>query len=177
LGLRLLYPEGDPVDEEPTLLCKLLHQLAEFGATKELAGVLPCERLSRGIQSFQLEGGISYDLTLTNTGGGVLLTGHARAKGLTECTRCLEDATFEVDGEVEGYFILNPDQQDVELSDEEFTAVGVDGMVDLAVFIRAAVILELPLILLCKEDCAGLCPTCGANLNENPCACHPSVIA
>jgi uncharacterized protein len=76
-----------------------------------------------------------------------------------------------VDGEVEGYFILNPDQQDVELSDEEFTAVGVDGMVDLAVFIRAAVILELPLILLCREDCAGLCPVCGVNLNENPCSC------
>jgi uncharacterized protein len=101
----------------------------------------------------------------------VLLTGHARARGLTEYTRCLEDAAFEVDGEVAGYFILNPDQQDRDLSDEEFTAVGADGIVDLAVFIRAAVILELPQILLCREDCAGLCPSCGANLNEGSYAC------
>jgi uncharacterized protein len=159
------------VDKEPTLFFKLLHQLTEFGSTKELTGVLPYERLDRGAQTFILSSGISYKLTLTNTGGGVLLTGEARAEGTTECTRCLEDAAFEVLGDVEGYFILEPDRQDQELSDEEFTAVGPDGIIDLATPIRAAIILELPQILLCREDCAGLCPHCGANLNEQPCTC------
>ena len=41
-------------------------------------------------------------------------------------------------------------------------------------FTRDAVLLELPLAPLCRPDCAGLCPTCGADLNEGPCACPPA---
>jgi uncharacterized protein len=108
---------------------------------------------------------------LTNTGGDIWLTGVARAKGSSECARCLEEALFEVEGEVQGYFILNPDRQDKELSDDEFTAVDSDGVVDLAVPILAAIVYELPQVLLCKSDCAGLCPVCGGNLNEQQCSC------
>ena len=36
----------------------------------------------------------------------------------------------------------------------------------------AAIVFELPLVPLCDEDCKGLCPTCGANLNEGPCGCE-----
>jgi uncharacterized protein len=118
-----------------------------------------------------LNDGISYAITLANTGGDVLLMGSARAAGVTECARCLEDAAFEVSGEVEGYFILNPDRRDERLSDDEFTAVGDDGIVDMAVPIVAAIISELPQALLCREDCAGLCLMCGANLNEQQCDC------
>jgi uncharacterized protein len=136
-----------------------------------LAGVLPFDRLTRGSEVFRLATGISYELLLANTGDGVLLTGSARAAGLTECARCLEDAAFQVEGEIEGYFILNPSQRDKEMSDDEFTAVGPDGVVDLAVPILAAIIHELPRVLLCREDCAGLCPSCGANLNDQTCGC------
>jgi uncharacterized protein len=40
---------------------------------------------------------------------------------------------------------------------------------------RAAVLLELPLAALCRVDCAGFCPVCGANRNEDPCSCEPVV--
>jgi uncharacterized protein len=159
------------MDEELSLPYKLLPELAELASSKELSGQLPYEQLTRGSQVFDLSDGIAYDLTLTNTGGGVLLAGSARAAGMTVCARCLEDAAFEVEGEVEGYFILNPDTRDVELSDDEFVIVGANGVVDLAVSIVAAVIFELPQVLFCKEDCAGLCPVCGANLNEEDCDC------
>ena len=36
-----------------------------------------------------------------------------------------------------------------------------------------ALLVALPLKPLCREDCAGLCPQCGANLNEGPCGCEP----
>jgi uncharacterized protein len=118
-----------------------------------------------------LADGISYELTLANTGEGVLLTGAVQAAGTTECARCLEEAAFEVRGSVEGYYIINPSSRDEELSDDEFTAVGPDGVVDLAIPITAALIYELPQIVLCREDCAGLCPVCGANRNEQDCDC------
>ena len=39
---------------------------------------------------------------------------------------------------------------------------------------QAALLLELPLLPLCQDDCQGLCPTCGQNLNEGPCGCAPA---
>jgi uncharacterized protein len=159
------------MDEKPALPYRLLPELAQSGATKELAGSLPCEWLNVGFRAFRLDGGILYEATLTNTGGGVLLTGSARAVGVTECDRCLEDAAFEVDGEVSAYFILNPNRSDEELADDESVPAPADGVVDLAVPIIAAVISEMPLVLLCRDDCAGLCPSCGTNLNEQRCDC------
>jgi uncharacterized protein len=44
---------------------------------------------------------------------------------------------------------------------------------DLEPLAREAVVLSLPLVPLCRPDCAGLCPTCGADRNAGPCACPP----
>jgi len=43
--------------------------------------------------------------------------------------------------------------------------------IDLAPLAREALLLELPLAPLCQAECAGLCPTCGADLNAGPCGC------
>jgi uncharacterized protein len=166
-----LFSEGDSMNAEYTLQYKLLPELAEFGSLREVIGTLPLNQMARGSEVFRLVDGIAYELLLTNTGDGVLLTGSARARGVTTCARCLEDADFQVEGEVEGYFILKPSQRDKEMSDDEFTVVDSDGAVDLAVPVLAAIIHELPQVLLCGEDCAGLCPVCGANLNEQTCGC------
>jgi uncharacterized protein len=159
------------MDDAPGLSYNLLAELDEPYASRALVGYLPCGHLSKGSQLFTLSDAISYEVLLANTGEGVLLTGTAQAAGTTECARCLEDAAFEVRGEVEGYFILNPSQRDEALADDEFMIVGPDGIVDLAVPIVAALIHELPQAPLCREDCAGLCPTCGANRNERDCGC------
>lgn len=54
---------------------------------------------------------------------------------------------------------------------EEDEAVYTGTRLDLAEQVRQAVLLMLPSKLLCKEDCAGLCPRCGADLNRGPCGC------
>ncbi len=43
--------------------------------------------------------------------------------------------------------------------------------IDLGPLVRDAVVLELPMAPLCRDDCAGLCPQCGANRNEGDCGC------
>lgn len=48
-----------------------------------------------------------------------------------------------------------------------------DGCVDVAELARSAFILNMDAKTLCSEDCKGLCPRCGANLNEGPCGCEP----
>jgi uncharacterized protein len=46
--------------------------------------------------------------------------------------------------------------------------------IDLAPLVREAIMLELPLAPVCSPDCQGLCPTCGADLNDGPCGCAPT---
>ena len=48
-----------------------------------------------------------------------------------------------------------------------------DGRLDLAGWARDAIAESVPALILCREDCAGLCPTCGANRNEVDCGCVP----
>jgi uncharacterized protein len=160
-----------PADAKPTLLYSLLPRLAQPYASSTLEGLLPCRQLTRGSQTFKLDEGISYALTLTNAGDLIVLMGTVYAAGVTECARCLEDAAFEVSGEVGASFVLNSKRDDIQPADDEFMTVEPGGVVDLAVPVVAAIIFELPQVLLCKEDCAGLCPVCGANLNERRCDC------
>ena len=67
------------------------------------------------------------------------------------------------DTAVREYQAANPDG-----SDELRTPYLVDDSLDLAAWARDAVALALPEKILCREDCAGLCPTCGKNLNDEP---------
>ncbi len=49
--------------------------------------------------------------------------------------------------------------------------VGEDGMIDLAPLVRELSLLALPIKVLCRPDCLGLCQECGANLNDGDCGC------
>jgi uncharacterized protein len=48
-------------------------------------------------------------------------------------------------------------------------------LVDLTEAVRQQVLLDIPMVTLCNEDCAGLCPQCGKDLNPGPCECEPEV--
>jgi uncharacterized protein len=54
--------------------------------------------------------------------------------------------------------------------------VADDGILDVAPLVRQEVILATPIGVLCRPDCAGLCPTCGRNLNDGPCDCDHDAI-
>jgi uncharacterized protein len=153
------------------LIYNLLPELAELGAVRELEGVLELDTLNKGPIELILDGGIGYQIQLTNTGNGVLLSGSSHARATTDCARCLEEAHLELHGEVVGYFILRARDEELELADDEFILVGSSGKVDLAPAILASAIFEVPQVILCREDCLGLCPLCGVNRNEQECSC------
>ena len=88
------------------------------------------------------------------------------------CSRCLEEAGFDFTGEIEGYYIIKEDDLPPdEMEADEFDYLPSDKTIDLAPLIQAAILLEVPPMLLCDEDCKGICPTCGTNLNEGECSC------
>jgi uncharacterized protein len=51
--------------------------------------------------------------------------------------------------------------------------IGDDGFLDLGPVVRQLAVLAVPMQVYCRPDCLGLCPECGANLNEGPCNCEP----
>jgi uncharacterized protein len=78
------------------------------------------------------------------------------------CYRCLGDAVLEVPIHAREYQASTPDH------DELTTPYVVENRLELSTWARDAVALALPDKILCQPDCAGLCPDCGKNLNDEP---------
>jgi uncharacterized protein len=77
-------------------------------------------------------------------------------------------------GDEEGYIVFDAAPEELE-EDEYILAKGAEGEVDIAPLLYSAMVVAVPPIILCKEDCKGLCPHCGANLNLGPCGCDDDV--
>lgn len=145
-------------------------RLEQAGDTFTENGHVPLERYVVGGQEYRLDDGFDYDVALTHTGDGILVTGIVRARAEGQCDRCLDPASFDIAGEVEEYFLFE-EPVDEEAREEGFELVGENHTVDLAGPLGDAVVMETPFVLLCKPDCAGLCPVCGCNLNRESCDC------
>ncbi|MCL1891001.1 MAG: DUF177 domain-containing protein [Coriobacteriia bacterium] len=155
---------------------KLLPALADTGSFVELEDCLKLESFEKGARCFVLENGISFRLVFTNTGDAVLATGSFEAIAKTECDRCLDPASLDIAGELEAFILLEEDSfEEKDALDDYLLAEGPEGCIDIAPLVFSALILALPPLALCKEDCAGICPTCGAQLNKEACACAGAV--
>lgn len=96
-----------------------------------------------------------------STGSVFRLRFDARLHG--PCYRCLEDAVLDLAIDAREYQATNPGD-----SDELQTPYLEDSKLDLHAWARDAIALGLPEQILCRPDCAGLCPVCGKDLNLEP---------
>jgi uncharacterized protein len=106
---------------------------------------------------------VAVDVTLESVPNGVMAYGTVTAPWVGACRRCLRDATGEATTRVRELFERRPTEG------ETYRLAGEE--VDLEPLVRESVLLELPLAPLCADDCRGLCPQCGADLNEGECDC------
>ena len=154
------------------LIWALDERLADAGATLSVAGCLDEASYTVGDRELALPEGISYDLMLTNAGEGIFATGMLHAHVVGTCDRCLDEAAFDIDAEVDEYYLFEmPDvSQYADDEDEaDFSLVAPDHTIDLSEALSTALIMEPPYVSLCQEECLGLCPACGANLNHEDC--------
>lgn len=112
---------------------------------------------------------LSGELTLQNLEGRVLASGILQASGTAECARCLADC--RIDWEVPVELMVLRDVHSDETEGETLLILQRDGEVDLAESLRECAALAFPQTTVCREDCRGLCASCGADLNAGPCAC------
>jgi uncharacterized protein len=109
---------------------------------------------------------VDLEVTLEAVEGGVVVAGSVTAPWVGECRRCLVAVSGTATADVEELFVREPEEG------EAYPILG--DHIDLEPLAREAVVLALPLAPLCRPDCAGLCPGCGADLNAGPCACPPA---
>ena len=131
----------------------------EFSFSMPVHDVLPSDLA----QDFW--GEIKVDGTVTNVGTGLLVKAFLHAKVKDFCARCLEELSKDIDVEFSEEYFLPGDG-----GEEEFLKCEGDFL-DIKELVAEIVLAEKPVKSLCRDDCQGLCPVCGQNLNEKLCSC------
>ncbi len=116
--------------------------------------------------------GVHLTGRIERTGEEYLLRGSLKGSIVTTCARCLEPATLPLDVPVTVTYAESAGQEGEEedAEDQDILPI-VDDVIDVGSEIRDELLLALPMRPLCREDCAGICPTCGVNRNLTPCDC------
>lgn len=119
-------------------------------------------------------GDVVLDLDLDAVVEGILVRGDVEVDLEVPCSRCLTPVRLEPTITVAEIYV-DPRVDVEELDDEDLGYVVDDDLqhLDLSPLVRDAVAMELPVRLLCRPDCAGLCPVCGQDRNEADCGHRP----
>lgn len=144
--------------------------LDDLGASVDVSDTLPLTALDVGDEHFDLQTPPRFDVTLTNGGTGIVALGKVTADTIATCARCLVEFPLTIEADVDGYFIEPGDTENIP-EEQEYGLIDEQGHVDILPSIMSALVLEAPFAPLHADDCAGLCPTCGADLNTEPCTC------
>ena len=133
-------------------------------------------RLRQGpVNEFRIGGPLAVDLSYYRAGMELFFEGRLNAPMVAACARCAEE--FSAPNARPFRFVLAPraigegDDGRLRTEDLEFSLYEGD-QIDLGPLIAEQLILALPSRALCREDCRGLCPDCGTNLNFHRCDCE-----
>ncbi len=127
-------------------------------------------------QILALDAPLEVKMRIYRAGDKYILEGNLSGGLQVRCDRCLESYHQDLRSPFRVFLALplrEMDEAEVELMEEDLE---VDftrgGNIDLDEVLRGQIYLSLPMKSLCRENCLGLCPICGANLNERKCQCH-----
>lgn len=118
---------------------------------------------------------IKGKVTLIRTNRSILVKGKMTANVTGDCTRCLSPVDYSVNIDLEEEFFPSIDISSgspLPKEPESFT-IDNNNLLDLSEAVRQYTLLSIPMKLLCRPDCAGICPSCGHNLNQGSCECPP----
>jgi uncharacterized protein len=138
------------------------------GATRALNRVVPAPA-DLGLELISVPEGsdVELDLTLTSVSEGVYVNGQIRGSLIGECGRCLDEISTSFDVPVAELYAY-ADSTTEETTDTDEVGRMQGDLLDLEPAVRDAVVLALPTNPVCRPDCPGLCPDCGARLADLP---------
>jgi uncharacterized protein len=134
--------------------------------------VIAPEEMGRPLASIPAGSELELDLRMESVMEGVLVSGTVGAVMSGECGRCLDPVSAHLQVDIQELYSY-PESGPYGAgshpkSDEDELPSLVDDLIDLEPVLRDALVLDLPMSPLCREDCPGLCPDCGERLAELP---------
>jgi uncharacterized protein len=119
---------------------------------------------------------VTAELGFTNTGTLILAEGYIKAIIMVACSRCLEPFNLDLQAPFRIGYVGDP-IKDLDLAEEDMEIRAFKGkVIDVAPDVEETILLSLPMKFLCRNDCRGMCPQCGQNLNEAACHCKEDYI-
>jgi uncharacterized protein len=144
----------------------------ETGASMSVDLCWTPDGMDLGRAGVVVRGEVCFKGSVSNAGDTYVLAGDMIAEYEAECDRCLGSFKKKLDMPITRVFV----QADGDLHDyDEADVEALQGtIIDLAPHIREEIVLSMPIRLLCKEGCKGICPDCGIDLNTGECICGKS---
>ncbi len=133
---------------------------APISTSREINFDLPSIKVGEDLDLTNLIGKVN----LTRTPKGILVEADFSASMFVECVRCLEEYDQKLHTEFSELYAFHDNSVT-----ESGLIVPEDANIDLLTVLREYLLIEVPIKLICKEDCKGLCAECGENLNNNTC--------
>ena len=137
------------------------------GAYLEVSRDVLTETLETSITGIELGEKVHTDLKIEYMEGTIAVKGRVTGSYTAQCGRCLADTEDEFDIKIDDKFMhmsIDKDNTDYYLYQ--------GGYIDLTVPLIDNILLSFPGVILCSENCKGLCEVCGINLNETQCSCE-----
>jgi uncharacterized protein len=147
----------------PELTVNVRELLRSPGAQRELHLREPLSDVRTPVAEVAGEVPVSIDGRIESVVEGLLVTAEITATVRMECVRCLTEVREEITVDVQELFARSP----ADAEEEGYAIVG--DLLPLDTMVRDALVLAFPELPRCRPDCAGLCPTCGADRNVTDC--------
>ncbi|MBR3415134.1 MAG: DUF177 domain-containing protein [Clostridia bacterium] len=130
----------------------------------DATGMIPADLIIK-------ENGIVLKGEIRSVGDYLSLVSAVTVKYGALCDRCLEPFDAEMTFEFDRQIVASQKRGDAREDEEEEPLAVEEGKIDLTEPLSEAIALEAPTVHLCREDCPGLCPTCGKKRDDPTCKC------
>ena len=145
----------------------------EFSATYE------AHQLELEDERVQLATPVTVKGRIKRSGAEVIVSGNITGQLFINCDRCLKPLETVLNNQFELEYVSGSEYEalpDAELTEAQMAISVFDGVgIDVDEIVKEQVLLAVPARLLCRDDCKGLCPNCGADRNTTDCNCETSI--
>jgi len=145
------------------------------GGKGDFAHVYKPEELNPVDERVQLTEPAAVTGKVRLSGNEVFVNGHVETRAEVECDRCLKPVELPVSADFALEYITGAEYVSssvAELTEAELSVSVFDGQaIDVDEVVKEQILLAVPTRMLCREDCKGICPECGMDLNLGECNC------
>ena len=150
------------------------------GGKGDFAHLYQPEDLNPVDERITLSGPATVSGKVRQAGNEVFVDGHVETRAQVECDRCLQPVEIPVNTDFALEYVTGSEYEAaraVELTEAEMSIAVFDGeVIDIDEIVKEQVVLTVPTRMLCREDCKGICPECGADRNSGECSCSTNEI-